>query len=200
LQAELGKAGTEADALRRAKQDAEDRAKKYREVFEKLKKLKDLNLQVSIRHQQIIISLPGDVLFAKGSEFLSTEGKAVVMKVANLIKSDADLSKRFYQVIGHTDNEPYVGNYKDNVGLSLMRAREVYQFLTTPNPNPKGQPGGGLDPQLWTAAGYGDQDPLEGTRDRQSPDQAKKNRRVEIAVLLDASQLLGLDQLEQESK
>jgi chemotaxis protein MotB len=118
-----------------------------------------------------------------------------LLKVAEVFKGDADLMKRNYQVVGHTDNSPYAGKFKDNVGLSVMRAREVYQFLTTA-PDPTAKPpadGGGLPRVNWSAAGFGELDPISGTVDSQTPDDKKKNRRVEIAILPDASELMKLD-------
>ena len=171
-------------------------AKKRLEALKKkLDELKKFNLKVVIRHNQIVIEMPGDVLFAPGSELLSKEGKEVVAKVADVIRGDADLSKRFYQIVGHTDNAPYAGQFKDNVGLSVMRAREVYQFLTTAPDTTKKPPkeGGGLPAKQWSAAGYGELDPVAGNVETQSPEDRKRNRRVEIAILPDASELMKLD-------
>ena len=115
------------------------------------------------------------------------------MKVADVVKSDPDLLKRQYQIVGHTDNAPYAGTFKDNVGLSVMRAREVYQFMTgVPDAKLK-KDGAGLPAEHWSAAGYGDLDPIAGTRATQTPEQKKMNRRVEIAILPDASELMKLD-------
>lgn len=198
--AKLEKALAEAEARAKALEAAK---KRLEALKKKLDELKKFNLKVAVRHNQIVIEMPGDVLFAPGSELLSKEGKEVLVKVADVIKSDNDLVKRSYQVIGHTDNAPYGGAFKDNVGLSVMRAREVYEFLTRdPNAAPKkpGAPakkdepvGGGLPTALWSAAGYGDLDPIAGTRENQTPEEKKRNRRVEIAILPDASELMKLD-------
>lgn len=194
--AKLEKALAEAEARAKALEAAK---KRLEALKKKLDELKKFNLKVAIRHNQIVIELPGDVLFAPGSELLSKEGKEVLAKVAEVVKSDPDLMKRYYQVIGHTDNAPYGGAFKDNVGLSVMRAREVYQFLTASSEAPAGkkgkaaEPGGGLPADHWSAAGYGDLDPVAGTRDAQTPEEKKRNRRVEIAILPDASELMKLD-------
>ncbi len=195
----LEKALAEAEARAKALEAAK---KRLEALKKKLDELKKFNLKVGIRHNQIVIEMPGDVLFAPGSELLSKDGKEVLMKVADVIKNDADLGKRYYQVIGHTDNAPYAGPFKDNVGLSVMRAREVYQFLTAdpekaaakkPAPKKDEPLGGGLPADKWSAAGYGELDPIAGTREAQTPDQKKQNRRVEIAILPDASELMKLD-------
>ncbi len=211
LKKQFGNEKDKATKLEKALAEAEARAKaleaakrRLEALKKKLDELKKFNLKVAVRHNQIVIEMPGDVLFAPGSELLSKEGKEVLLKVAEVIKSDSDLVKRSYQVIGHTDNAPYGGAFKDNVGLSVMRAREVYEFLTRdPNAAPKkGAPkkgdkdepaGGGLPVDRWSAAGYGDLDPIAGTKDSQTNEEKKRNRRVEIAILPDASELMKLD-------
>ncbi|MFI5300044.1 MAG: OmpA family protein [Polyangiales bacterium] len=195
--------GTEKDhraKLEKALADAEARTKvleaakaRLEALKKKLDELKSFGLKVAVRHNQIVIDLPGDVLFEPGSELLSKGGREVLAHVADVIKSDADLMKRFYQVIGHTDNAPYGGKFKDNVGLSVMRAREVYEFLTATPDAAKKRDGGSLPVDHWSAAGYGDLDPVAGTREAQSGEEKKKNRRVEIAILPDASELMKLD-------
>ena len=202
IKKQLGDEKDKAAKLQKALDEAEARAKvleaakkRLEALKKKLDELKKFNLKVVVRHNQIVIEMPGDVLFAPGSELLSKEGKEVLGKVADVLRSDADLMKRSYQVVGHTDNAPYAGQFKDNVGLSVMRAREVYQFLTTAPDTTKKPPkeGGGLPAEHWSAAGFGDLDPVAGSRDQQNVDEKKKNRRVEIAILPDASELMKLD-------
>jgi len=202
IKKQLGDEKDKAAKLQKALDDAEARAKvleaakkRLEALKKKLDELKKFNLKVVVRHNQIVIEMPGDVLFPPGSELLSKEGKEVLLKVADVIRGDADLVKRNYQVVGHTDNSPYAGKFKDNVGLSVMRAREVYQFLTTQPDATKKPPeeGGALPRANWSAAGYGELDPIAGSVDQQTPEDKKKNRRVEIAILPDASELMKLD-------
>jgi chemotaxis protein MotB len=210
LKKQFGSEKDKAQKLEKALAEAEARAKaleaakkRLEALKKKLDELKKFNLKVGIRHNQIVIEMPGDVLFAPGSELLSKEGKEVLLKVADVIRNDADLVKRYYQVIGHTDNANYGGVYKDNVGLSVMRAREVYDFLTRdPAAAPKkgakdpkkDEPiGGALPAEKWSAAGYGELDPIAGTKETQTAEEKKRNRRVEIAILPDASELMKLD-------
>jgi chemotaxis protein MotB len=206
LKKQFGSEKDKAAKLERALAEAEARAKaleaakrRLEALKKKLDELKKFNLKVGIRHNQIVIEMPGDVLFAPGSELLSKEGKEVLVRVAEVIRNDADLMKRYYQIVGHTDNAPYSGPFKDNVGLSVMRAREVYDFLTRdpgakrPGAKKDEPAGGNLPPDRWSAAGYGELDPIAGTREAQSTDEKKRNRRVEIAILPDASELMKLD-------
>jgi chemotaxis protein MotB len=156
----------------------------------KLQKMTDLGLKVSIRRNRMVISLPGDVLFEAGEDELSDKGEQILLQVAQVIASDDSLSKRHYQVAGHTDNQPLrrtAPKFKDNWGLSVMRARQVLVFLV----GEEGK-GGGLDPKRWSAAGYGDTDPIAGNA---SPGGRQKNRRVELTVMPDVEEMLDLQSL-----
>jgi chemotaxis protein MotB len=157
----------------------------------KLQKLTDLGLKVEIRKNRMVISLPGDVLFASGSAKLRDKGLKVLDAVAEVIRSDKQLSKRYFQVAGHTDNKPLKGGpFKDNWGLSAMRARSVLVYLISPVDAKGG--GGGLDPTRLHAAGYGDTDPVA---DNSTPDGRQQNRRVELVLMPDVSEMLDLKSL-----
>jgi chemotaxis protein MotB len=82
------------------------------------------------------------------------------------------------------------GRYKDNWGLSVMRAREVLAFLI--DPTDKG--GGGLNPTKWSASGYGDTDPL---KPNDSPENKQANRRCELVVVPNVEEMLDLKTLTQ---
>lgn len=196
--------GAKAEQLQKALADAEARAKalealkaRLASLKAKLDELKKFGIETKIRNGLITIVMPGDVLFPAGKETLSKEGKDVLGKIAGVIRDNADLAKRHFQIVGHTDNAPYAGPFKDNVGLSVMRAREVYEFLSSDPTKPKkGQKtgeGGGLDAKNLSAAGFGDLDPIAGTRETQSAEEKKQNRRVEIAILPNADELMKLD-------
>jgi chemotaxis protein MotB len=160
--------------------------------FEKLKakldELTKLGLAVNVRHNRMVISLPGDVLFDSGHETLKKDGKDILLKVAAIIKGDSQLGSRDYQVAGDTDNKPLDhGPFKDNWGLSLMRAREVLVFLIDPAQ-------GGLPIAHWSAAGFGDSDPVA---DNQTPEGRQKNRRCELIVLPSFEEMLDLKAITQ---
>ena len=117
-----------AETLERIKQ-------RFEALRKKLQKLTELGLDVKIRNNRMVISLPGDVLFASGSDVLSGEGNKILLQVADVIQNDAALRDRQYQVAGHTDDQPLkraADTFHDNWGLSLMRARQVLVFLVAP--------------------------------------------------------------------
>jgi chemotaxis protein MotB len=153
----------------------------------KLEELTKLGLAVNIRKNRMVISLPGDVLFDTGKDTLKKEGEDILQKVATVIKNDKSLNDRDYQVAGHTDNQPLTGGaFKDNWGLSLMRARSVLLFLVGK--------GGNLSKQHWSAAGFGDTDPIANNA---SKDGQQKNRRCDLIVVPDVDEMLDLNKLVQ---
>ncbi|MEM9694145.1 MAG: OmpA family protein [Myxococcota bacterium] len=163
-----------------------ERIKKRFELLRtKLNELVSLGLEVTIRKNRMIISLPGDVLFASGQDRLNPKGQEVLGKVASTINGDGSLRQRFYQVAGHTDDKPYRGVFRDNWGLSLMRARSVLLYLIDPKQ-------GSLPVARWSAAGFADTDPIAPN---ESEGGRSKNRRCEIIVVPSAEEVLDLKAL-----
>jgi chemotaxis protein MotB len=172
---------------RRAEQ-LEQIRKRFETLRDKLQQLTNLGLKVEVRDNRMLIQLPGDVLFDSGSDKLKPRGKEILTAVAAVVRGDADLSKREFQVAGHTDAKPLKGGpFQDNWGLSAMRARSVLAFLTG-----TGDGGGGLDPKNWSAAGYGDTDPVANN---DSDEGREKNRRVELVVMPNVEEMLNLNSL-----
>lgn len=171
-----------AEYKARAKQLEQIKAR-FEMLRKKLDELTKLGLAVNIRKNRMVISLPGDVLFDSGRESLKKEGQEILLKVANIIKADASLNGRDYQVAGHTDNRPLAGGiFRDNWGLSLMRAREVLMFLVS-------EKGGSLPTDRWSAAGFGDTDPIASN---DSDEGRQRNRRCDLIVVPSVEEMLDL--------
>jgi chemotaxis protein MotB len=164
---------------------------RFEALRDKLKKLTELGLKVEIRRNRMVIRLPGDVLFASGQDKLRPEGQKVLDAVAEVIRKDAQLSARYFQVAGHTDDKPLLGGrFGDNWGLSVMRAREVLVYLIAPIDPKKG--GGGLSATRLHAAGYGETDPVV----KNDTDEGRQqNRRVELVLMPDVEEMLDLRSL-----
>ena len=79
-------------------------------------------------------------------------------------------------VAGHTDNQPVKETYKDNWELSMARALAVTRFLVEAK----------MKPQTIVAAGYGEHDPIAKNA---TPEGRRENRRIEIILLPDLSEL-----------
>lgn len=149
----------------------------------KLDELTKLGLAVNIRRNRMVISLPGDVLFDSGKETLKKEGEEILNKVAGVVRADKTLLDRDYQVAGHTDNKPLQGGiFKDNWGLSLMRAREVLLYLQKQ----------GMPRNHWSAAGFADTDPVANNG---TDDGRQKNRRCDLIVVPSVEEMLDLKEI-----
>ena len=207
LGVDLDAAKTNAENLEAAMKQYKDRADqlaaieaRFRDLKNRLDKLNAVGLKVVVRNNRMVIQLPGDVLFDSGKDELKAQGKEVLGQVAEVIHNDPTLSTRNFQVAGHTDNAKYPpnGKFLDNWGLSLMRARQVLLFLTTPvgdKKDPKKAGGGGLDPKRWSACGFGDTDPQAGSVEHQTGDEQGKNRRVELVLQPNVEEMLNLSNI-----
>jgi chemotaxis protein MotB len=188
----------DVDELKRAVSEYQQRAAqlerirgRFEVLREKLQRLTKLGLKVDVRHNRMVITLPGDVLFPSGSDELRSGGKDVLMAVAEVIRNDQQLSERFFQVAGHTDAQPLNGGqFKDNWGLSAMRARTVLVFLISKVDARDG--GGGLDATRLHVAGYGETDPVAPNK---TPAEREKNRRVELVLMPNVEEMLDLKSL-----
>jgi chemotaxis protein MotB len=191
LNANLEQQARALEDYRRRAEQLETIKKRFELLREKLQALTKLGLHVTVRNNRMVIQLPGDVLFDVGRETLKKDGQDILLKVAEVIRSDAGLASRSFQVAGHTDDAPLTGGrFKDNWGLSVMRAREVLSFLVTPTD----KNGGGLNSTRWSAAGYGDTDPM---KPNDTPENKQANRRCELVVVPNVEEMLDLKTLVQ---
>ena len=115
---------------------------------------------------EMIVRVPGDVLFDAGVASLKPGSKATLDKISAAIRND--YSGKAIRIIGHTDSDPLMKTrpqWQDNRNLSMQRALAVTRYLESK----------GIVPQLITTAGQGEYAP-------RGKDKAK-NRRVEIVVV-----------------
>jgi chemotaxis protein MotB len=197
-------AGSEKARLEQALAEYKQRAdqlaaieQRFRELRGRLEALTKVGLKVVVRNNRMVIQLPGDVLFDSGKDELKPQGREVLGQVADVIRNDGDLSKRNFQVAGHTDNQKYPpgGPFHDNWGLSLARAREVLLFMIGTLGKSGKSVGGGLDSKHWSASGYGETDPQAGTVDRQTVEEMGKNRRVELVLQPNVEEMINLNNI-----
>ena len=177
------------ERLKREKEQLDAIRSRFEQLKKKLESLTKLGLNVTVRDNRMVIQLPGDVLFESGKVDLKPKGKEMLAQVADVISKDAGLASRHYQVAGHTDAEKLEGGvFKDNWGLSVMRARQVVVFLV----DAADRGGGGLNPKHWSASGYGAEDPVAPNN---TPENLAKNRRVELVVMPNVEEMLDINKL-----
>ena len=137
---------------------------------------KDKGLTVVEKNGRVYVSLEAKLLFASGSTAVSAEGSSALVKLAQAIQNESDIS---ILVEGHTDTDKIIGNsapYKDNWDLSVLRATSVVRIM---------QENSSLDPKQLTAAGRGEYLPVD-------PADKAKNRRIEIILAPDLGELFKL--------
>jgi chemotaxis protein MotB len=122
------------------------------------------------------VRVTDEVLFDSGSDEIRSEGRGILLKVAQQIAS------RPYQRIwvrGHTDSDPVKRPATlerfphGNLQLSAERAVEVAALLA----------GNGVVQEKMVVAGFGPNEPVVPNS---SPENKRRNRRVEIFVLEEA--------------
>jgi chemotaxis protein MotB len=179
LTSEKGELARSLEELRKQKAIAEARAATFRNLMEKLRSMIDAGqLKVIIRDGRMLIALESDVLFDSGKTSLKPAGQTALAKVAQVL---AGIPDRKYQVAGHTDNVPiHTAKFPSNWDLSTARAVEVVNFLIA----------NGLKAQQVSAAGFGEFDPVAAN---DTPDHQAQNRRIEIVLQPNLSELPAFD-------
>jgi len=171
--------------LGRQKAAAEARAATYKPLTDRLRSMIDAGkLSVRIRKGRMLISLPNDVLFDSGSAVLKRAGQDAVAQVAQAL---AGFSDRQFLVAGHTDDKPIrSARFPSNWELSTERAVVVTRFLVSK----------GMKPDSLGAVGYGEFDPVIAN---DSDDHRAQNRRIEIQLQPNLSELPSMDDLAKKS-
>ena len=153
---------------------AEELANYKSEFFGRLRTVLMGQERVRIVGDRFIFS--SEVLFSTGSSVLSTEGKAEISNVteilSSIMKDIPDNIDWVIRVDGHTDNTPLsgLGEFKDNWELSQARALSVVKYMITEL---------NFSGSRLAANGFGEYQPisLEDTQEARA-----QNRRIEIKL------------------
>jgi chemotaxis protein MotB len=163
-----------------AKQEADaKRLEAFNDLKKRFKALTDSGtLQVVFRRGQMTLKLPSGVLFSSGAADLSTDGQTTLAQVTQVLMSFKD---RRFLIAGHTDNVPInTKKFKNNWYLSTARAVSVLEYMVAQ----------GFPQAQLAAAGYADTDPVG---DNNTKDGQEQNRRIEIILVPDLSELPSMD-------
>jgi chemotaxis protein MotB len=174
----LADAKARLEELRKAQAAAEARAALFRQLALKFQKMIDAGqLKVVLRNGHMVLQLANDVLFDSGRTDVKSSGRDALSQVATVLKTMPD---RHFQVAGDTDNVPIqTPLFPSNWELSTRRAVEVVHFLVSQ----------GMNPQLLSAAGYGEFDPIASN---DTSDGRAKNRRTEITLEPNINELVAV--------
>ncbi len=167
--------------IERSKQEAEKRIVEYRDLVARFRSAIDAGrLRVKIVEGRMVVELSSDVLFSSGSSQLSEVGRQNIREVAEQLK---EIANRKFQVEGHTDNVPiHTERFRSNWDLASARALNVvFEMVNS-----------GLPPAQISAASFGEYKPISSNEE---PKGRAANRRIEIVVVPDLSNLPGMDSL-----
>ena len=149
-------------------------------VSEALLGFENNGLTVTMKNGKVYISLDEKLLFKSGSYEIDANGRNALRKLAGVLERNPDIQ---ITIEGHTDNVPYnpgSGQLKDNWDLSVKRATTVVRVLLE---------GTRIDPKRLTASGRSEFLPVD---DRNAADARQKNRRTEIILTPDLTELYKL--------
>jgi len=166
---------------RRRRAEAEKRISEYRDMLTRFKGLIEAGkLNVKIVDGRMVLALPMDILFDTGKAELSEEGTSALVEVGEELAKIAD---KQFQIEGHTDNVPiYNDRFPSNWELASARSLVVLKTLK----------GAGIAAKQLSAAAYGEFKPAA---DNGTDEGKAKNRRIEIVIVPDLSDLPGYDEL-----
>jgi chemotaxis protein MotB len=139
----------------------------------------DSDVNIKVDKGVIFIDISDRLLFKSGSFVVTKNAKAVLAKVAQVLKNQQDIE---FQVEGHTDNKilrPREGMV-DNWDLSVKRATSVVRILEKEY---------GLNPAHITAAGRSEFVPLTSNDTKEG---RATNRRTRIVILPQLDQFFNL--------
>lgn len=122
-----------------------------------------------LRTKQEIASKPISINFASGKSALTENAKTIIdLQFSEVAKSYSNTRIR---VEGNTDSD---GDANMNKALSLKRARAVANYLTKEY---------GMNPNRFIIIGNGEDKPVPGCEQNQSPECKAKNRRTEFQLV-----------------
>ncbi len=168
--------------LQARKAQAEARIAQYKDLLLRFKALSDAGrLKVKTSDGRIVVELATDVLFASGKADLSEGGRTAIAEVGAVL---AAIPEHKFQVEGHTDNDPIkTAQFPSNWELASARAITVVRALVE----------AGVTPARVSAASYGEFRPVAANTNTEGK---STNRRIEITLVADLSQLPGFEELQ----
>jgi chemotaxis protein MotB len=144
-------------------------------IAEALLGFKDKGISVEERDGKIYVSMEAKLLFASGKTDVNPEGKKALIDLAKVLETTEDID---IVVEGHTDSDAMNSSShpKDNWELSVLRATSVVKIMLGNS---------SMEPLNVMAAGRSEFHPVD-------PSNKAKNRRIEIIISPDLSQLFEL--------
>jgi chemotaxis protein MotB len=140
-------------------------------VSELNEEIKKGEIEVTQLKDKLTLSMVEKILFDSGSAAIKQNGKEVLARVADILRSIYDKQIR---IEGHTDNvqigRVLAEKFPTNWELSTARSTTVVRYLQHQ----------GVDPTFLSAAGYSEYSPVD---DNETEEGRARNRRIEIVLI-----------------
>ena len=147
-------------------------------VSEALFGFENNGLTVTMKNGQVYVSMDDKLLFKTGSYEIDANGRNALRKLGTLLEKNPDVT---ITIEGHTDDVPYRAapgqQILDNWDLSVKRATTVVRVLTQDTH---------INPKRLVASGRSEYMPVDAQK---TPDARQKNRRTEIILTPDLTDL-----------
>lgn len=181
--AELARMREAVADLERRKAKADAALAEYRDLVGRFQTLIDAGtLRVRVVDGRMVVELATDILFAPARATISDEGQTALIEVAGVLSA---IPNRQYQIAGHTDNVPISNErFPSNWELGAARALAVTKLMVA----------NGLAETRVSGSSYAATKPAAPN---DTPEGRELNRRIEIVVVPDLSELPGYAELQQ---
>jgi len=163
------------EGLIQAQKDVMNKLRKT--VADALINFKPDELTVTLKDGKLYVSLQEKLLFKSGSAEVDPKGKDALKNLATVLNTTTGIT---VDVEGHTDTIPMTGKYEDNWALSTARSTSIVRILTKDYD---------VNPKIIIASGRSKYYPIA---DNASPEGRAKNRRTEIILSPDLTELFKL--------
>lgn len=163
----------ELESMMRNKDEASKLLKN--KIASALRGFTDKGISVIEKDGKIYVSMEAQLLFASGKTDVNAEGKKAIIDLAVVLESQKDID---ILVEGHTDTDVLksASHPMDNWELSVLRATSVVKIMLANSE---------MDPTHISASGRSEFHPVD-------PTNKAKNRRIEIIITPDLSELFEL--------
>jgi chemotaxis protein MotB len=151
-------------------------------VAEALMGFEGQGLTVTRKDGKVYVSMDEKLLFKSGSTVVDPNGVQALRQLSRVLASNPEIN---IMIEGHTDDVPFRkgSSIKDNWDLSVLRATSIVRILLEDS---------GIDPVRLTVAGRGEYFPVDPA---QTPEARRKNRRTEIILSPDLSEVFRILEL-----
>ncbi|EQA35172.1 OmpA family protein [Leptospira inadai serovar Lyme str. 10] len=173
------------DDMKRLQEETQHRVLEYKNLLASFKSMIDAGkLKIRIVDGRMVVVLSSDILFPPGSASLSPKGTDAIKEVTGIL---ASLEGRRFQVEGHTDDIPTGVKGYSNWELASARALNVLHTMIK----------AGMPEERISAASMGSSRPAVSNT---TAENRMANRRIEIVIVPDLSNLPGIEELKKMSE